>query len=261
MPWTPFPFLFLPPELRNRIYREVLLIENGLKGYHHHTMKRENMSIYIEGASLYFQPPLTRTSRQIRAETLAIYYGENEIWASLLDLKTRNNEQTPCGAAVNLAAKLADNLRLSSVVRIIFCEVHLLFLAPAEKHRATQREIIRHSFFQRREQYGTRCLVSGHMMQAARIGDDQTDWSNKSAVELALREALPKGGHYHNPDDACPWLSCLLDVLWALSREVPNATKCLYYYPDDFGDFMGAATCPYNGEIRCDSHHPASDHW
>ncbi|KAK5127539.1 hypothetical protein LTR85_006879 [Meristemomyces frigidus] len=62
-----FRFFDLPPELRNRIYRFALV---------------ENASVRIERTG-YARPPLLRTSRQIRAESLSIYYSENKFTVSM----------------------------------------------------------------------------------------------------------------------------------------------------------------------------------
>ncbi|KAJ0116597.1 hypothetical protein J7T55_009747 [Diaporthe amygdali] len=58
-----FPFLLLPAEMRNKIYR-YSLVQSKLSGS-------------ICG---FVQPPLTRTNKQIRSEALPIYYGENAFY-------------------------------------------------------------------------------------------------------------------------------------------------------------------------------------
>lgn len=58
---TPFKFLDLPPELRNRIYRDA-------------TVSTEQIRVQDAG---YARPPLLSTCRQVRSEAVAIYYAEN----------------------------------------------------------------------------------------------------------------------------------------------------------------------------------------
>lgn len=60
------PLLSLPPEIRNIIYREVLA--HGA----------------IQMSAIVLEPPLLRVSRQIRDETMQIYYKENTFeWTAL----------------------------------------------------------------------------------------------------------------------------------------------------------------------------------
>lgn len=58
-----FPFLRLPPELRNVIYRLVLVTFDNKGGL---------FPVFLT------QPALTRVNRQIRKETLGIFYAENK---------------------------------------------------------------------------------------------------------------------------------------------------------------------------------------
>lgn len=60
-----FPFLHLPPEIRNQIYRETL---------------HEDLVVQL---LIEPQPGLLRTNKQIRNEALPIYYGENQFFVSI----------------------------------------------------------------------------------------------------------------------------------------------------------------------------------
>ncbi|KAK1819953.1 hypothetical protein LTR12_005675 [Friedmanniomyces endolithicus] len=65
------PLLALPPELRNRIY-ELVLVDDG----------NEIIDIYPETDHFVtnpylWQPALTRVSKELRHETLAMFYGQN----------------------------------------------------------------------------------------------------------------------------------------------------------------------------------------
>ena len=73
-------FLTLSPELRNRIYELACCpLRDGEGGEAHSTAIRiEPRESYELSAPFATQPALTKVSRQIRQETLPIYYGTNE---------------------------------------------------------------------------------------------------------------------------------------------------------------------------------------
>ncbi|KAK5013629.1 hypothetical protein LTR60_003383, partial [Cryomyces antarcticus] len=78
---VPFPFLKLPAELRNLVYRFVLVFQERIAFHHEHATAMAQSS----------QPPLTKVSRQIRAESLPVFYGGNwfecgRFFASFLNL-------------------------------------------------------------------------------------------------------------------------------------------------------------------------------
>lgn len=77
---TIFPFLHLPAEIRNKIYR-YLLVEDPSTGR-------------IRSLA---QPPLTRTNKQVRSEALPIYYGENKflLRSSRTPIATTDPEEWP----------------------------------------------------------------------------------------------------------------------------------------------------------------------
>jgi len=62
--------LGLPGELRNHIYRLVLL---------------ESIDVYVDRSN-YKQPPLLRTCRKMRKEALQIFYKENRFMVAVRDL-------------------------------------------------------------------------------------------------------------------------------------------------------------------------------
>jgi len=69
-------FLALPAELRNQIYREALVTDMPL-------------SIDAQQPTSIVEPALMRINRQVRRETLPIYYGENPFYLMVHDLNAR----------------------------------------------------------------------------------------------------------------------------------------------------------------------------
>ncbi|TKA83340.1 hypothetical protein B0A55_00622 [Friedmanniomyces simplex] len=65
--------LALPPELRNRIYELVLVAENALI-YYYYLSLHKNIGSTVPQAR---QPALTRVSKELRHQALAIFYGQN----------------------------------------------------------------------------------------------------------------------------------------------------------------------------------------
>lgn len=84
-------FMTLPPELRNRIYELVLIANNGIERpdgsfmieiadtseEFEWSLGDDEIPSYYSTLAWCQQPFLTRVSRQIRSETLPIYYGAN----------------------------------------------------------------------------------------------------------------------------------------------------------------------------------------
>lgn len=68
-PRKTFPFLALPPEVRNKIYRDVALHNDHYVVFLPYTLTFDMMEPL-------WQPPITRVNRQIRNECLSIMYGE-----------------------------------------------------------------------------------------------------------------------------------------------------------------------------------------
>ncbi|KAK0247847.1 hypothetical protein B0A54_16556 [Friedmanniomyces endolithicus] len=88
------PLLALPPELRNRIY-ELVLVDMGDK----------IIDIYPETDNFVtrpylWQPALTRVSREVRHETLAIFYGQNSFRVPLTSDVFRSVGVVVCSDAI-----------------------------------------------------------------------------------------------------------------------------------------------------------------
>lgn len=69
-------FLTLPRELRDHIY-ELALVDRET------TRQHEGARIPIRAGSYSVQPALTKTCRQVREETLVIYYGFNTFYSMI----------------------------------------------------------------------------------------------------------------------------------------------------------------------------------
>ena len=99
------PFSNLPPEIRNRIYHLVLIRENRTDiadicfsfppGNPDERLNREELIVDVQHN--VSQPPLTRTTSWIRAETLPISYGLNTFE---IDLILHRNALTVAGCTV-----------------------------------------------------------------------------------------------------------------------------------------------------------------
>ena len=70
----PSPLVELPPELRNKVYRYVLLSEGP---------------VHV-GATGFMEPPLLMTAKQIRQEASSIFYKENEFDVLIIDYDIKN---------------------------------------------------------------------------------------------------------------------------------------------------------------------------
>ncbi|KAL2354567.1 hypothetical protein BJ546DRAFT_1061580 [Cryomyces antarcticus] len=70
---VPFPFLKLPPELRNAIYARVVVLWAPIWVHTLHTTSKQVL-----------QPPLSRVCKQVRAECLAVFYSCNAFEGLLL---------------------------------------------------------------------------------------------------------------------------------------------------------------------------------
>lgn len=205
---------------------------------------------WIKGASLLSQPSLTRTSRRVRDEALPIYYGENEIWVSLLEMDRRTGDSF-CAAAEKLAKRFSSTLRLTRNLRIMFTEVHLKVLAPVDNWHGLEDDTLhfthRHSGLLDPGPMWGHFDSRGEQHLVVRIGDDEINWSHKQTVANALRQALPMFVRKHVQDGHCAWFTCLLKVLQTFAKEVPRATKCLFYH-HKLGELDSEISCPFSDE-------------
>lgn len=257
MAWRPFPFLCLPAELRNYIYREVLIEKDEFHEYFD--------GCFVKRFNLLSQPPLTRTSRQIRQEALPIFYGENEIWVDLPEIQRLTNDSI-CVSAAELADVFSSTLRLTSNLRIVFHGLHVRFSTPTQRgivheEKESHLYIRDDEAFHIESQCGcpfcslTKTPYYPIPTIAERIGDDEVDWSNKQAVENALDEALDINeitGYWY--EDCCSFESCLLEVLWILAEKHPAATKSLFYTKDDDEDWVWFDMFDYCHPWECRLH-------
>lgn len=83
-PWTPRSRLLeLPPELRDSIFEFALASEKTLVTFRLDSYQRDSLQEAI-------QPALTRVSRQVRQETLPIWFGNNAFVLHTEDAKARD---------------------------------------------------------------------------------------------------------------------------------------------------------------------------
>lgn len=188
-----FPFLSLPGEIRNIIYRKHF--EATLPGSHDRNL----------GLFCYPQPALTRVSRQVRAESLSIYYSENRFV---------------------LRIYLKDDWRPRDPYEMSYADFYHVMgiFAPAQgqSHSGSGHLCrIRHLWVEIRLHLRT-CFagVGGsegvhHWHEPChRVGGDDTDWSDVTGVHelvkprMSLPSLLP-------PEDDCTEdrLTCTLAIL------------------------------------------------
>ncbi|KAI9785528.1 MAG: hypothetical protein M1839_009269 [Geoglossum umbratile] len=98
-PSGPFPFLSLPPEIRNKIYRHLLTSPQTL------TSPQRPSAHFIQN---HLQPGILATSRQVHNEALRILYEENRVEVYVSD----DAVHLPTSSARNLDLVLAFNVML-----------------------------------------------------------------------------------------------------------------------------------------------------
>lgn len=79
-PETPFPFLKLPPELRNEVYRYLAVQPGPIRILVRDDLLRRDVKKNFGLPQNYqdqTQPVVTKVSRQVREEALPLYYAEN----------------------------------------------------------------------------------------------------------------------------------------------------------------------------------------
>ncbi|KAL8993131.1 MAG: hypothetical protein Q9188_007404 [Gyalolechia gomerana] len=108
----PFPFLSLPPELRNKIYRHIVHFPTGV-------IKAPSMSPRL---SLYL------VSRQFHTEASKVFYTENVFH---LQSDTAEKGQDPFGPALHRAQRCVLNLRLTAPFEWDFIEWYLTAFVAA----------------------------------------------------------------------------------------------------------------------------------
>lgn len=102
-------FLFLSAELRNRIYDHLLIKRCHTK---ENVYEQRSIDILSENAVNIRQPPITRICKQMRRETLGIFYGGNKFEAMLYTLNFEANDAIQWLRAIgNTNARMIKQLR------------------------------------------------------------------------------------------------------------------------------------------------------
>lgn len=204
------PFLRLPPEIRNIIYKEVL-IQPGCGCARPHPTRPLPLCTLA-------QPPLTRVNRQIREECLPVYYGSNTF---SVFVRTRNVYRD--GVSEHALARFFDSFTLSRnavpresglrLIRNIKLSWWPRGFIESFTHWLTEIQI---SFGVRNEwRSGTRLVVD--------------DWSNKHAVENAVfdavRESLRSRASRNGITVKARVLKPFVDTIWLCSTNCPQAVR------------------------------------
>lgn len=221
-----------PPEIRNEIYRLVLVNTTcncRRRGRTHRHRK-----------STFVQPAFTRVSKQLREEALPIYYGENVFKISIPRLSRYDRKDTwyrfikmfRVFSTTGTGAPGTSWLRFVRNVFISYKEV---------MHVVYDDEIYEsHSY-----QLGFRCgdedlspWIRGRIFREDgtthdKFNDDVLDWNDKDAFNLALKEARVNDHTKYGlalVADVIPTRR-VTDALWMVARECPEAGRniCLVW--------------------------------
>lgn len=208
-----FRFLFLPDEVRNMIYRDLV-------GPKFHDDKIISLSIFKS------QPAITRVNKQIRAESLSIYYAENKFWM-----------------AVSITHFHRAVLHVRAINHIKFCDNIKRFI-PARARVAGVQTSLHHIRDFRAEIYienyssGQNAAIfekvpdisvwrgtEWRRQTAHRLGGDETDWADRSSVRELIAEwtgAIPHA--FRSPGTLQNYLSY---VLWLLGVNLTSDSTTL----------------------------------
>lgn len=205
------PFLRLPAEIRNMIYKEIL-IQPGCGCARSHPTRPLPLCTLA-------QPPLTRVNRQIREECLPVYYGSNTFSVFVRPRKVYRN-----GVTERALARFFDSFSLSRnavpresglrLIRNIKLSWWPRGFIESFTHTLTEIQV---SFGVRNEwRSGTRLVVD--------------DWSNKKAVENAafdaVRESLRSSRALGNGITCNERvLKPLVDTIWLCGTNCPQAVR------------------------------------
>lgn len=97
-------FMTLPPELRNRIYQLTLLPSKGDSGCVDNTTA---IDLKTPNSTWTRQPALTKVSRQIRAESLPLYYGLNKFVVRISQTRSYRSTVKQCSFGKSLSSDCA----------------------------------------------------------------------------------------------------------------------------------------------------------
>lgn len=162
-----------------------------------------------------------------------------------------------CAYAAKLAEKHANSLRMINNFHISACDMHFMFSTNF------QEGIMRNNGFpaadiwkwsgHRSTSFRFVSVEASEIIEMVRIGDDETDWSDKQAVAAVLfrklRDISETQDKYVLHVDY-PMARCLLEVLLLFAQKLPAEVKSLFYY-----DILGAWNTPFDGrEHRCGLH-------
>lgn len=205
------PFLRLPAEIRNMIYKEIL-IQPGCGCARTHPTRPLPLCTLA-------QPPLTRVNRQIREECLPVYYGSNTFSVFVRPRKVYRE-----GVTERALARFFDSFSLSRnavpresglrLIRNIKLSWWPRGFIESFTHGLTEIQV---SFGVRNEwRRGTRLVVD--------------DWSNKHTIENAVfdavRESLrssraSRNGITFNERALRPFV----DTIWLCGTNCPQAAR------------------------------------
>src|SRR6267378_3922920 len=130
-PDTTFPLMKLPLEIRNRVYRELLLSENSLR------------MVDLESADINgLHPVILRTCRQVYNEATKVLYEENEFRIRRVD-RSNPNVSRLRRATANIARRpLSDWLRDVRITLFLLEHPNLTHLCLDIGGRAIEKDDI-----------------------------------------------------------------------------------------------------------------------
>lgn len=210
------PFLRLPPEIRNIIYKEIL-IQPGCGCARSHPIKPLPLFTLA-------QPPLTRVNRQIRQECLPVYYGSNTFSVFVRPRKVYRH-----GVNERALARFFDSFLLSRHAVPRECGLRLIRNIKFSWWPRGFIESSTHSLTEIQVSLGVR----NEWRRGTRLVVD--DWSNMQAVETAVfgavRESLRSSRASRNGITFIERaLKPFVDTIWLCSSNCPQAVRYVELY-------------------------------
>lgn len=208
-----FSFLLLPGEIRNMIYRNLL----GPKFDHD---KIISISLFKT------QPAITRVNKQIRVESLSIYYAENRFWMVVFlqndysaYLDTDDIDYVDfCHSMKKFAPAQAQSYGIQNSLRLI-CDLEAIFYLESNTTFAFTAK------FEKKSDRDTRSQPDWWGLTGGRLGGDKTDWADRTTVDALVKqwmEALPDDCGSPSDDQ-----ERLIHVLWLLGVNLTSDSTTL----------------------------------
>lgn len=166
------------------------------------------------------QPALTRVSKQIRDETLPIFYGENEFVVDVPGAIGRWNHTDDWHTFPQMFECFDQSASLQHVVEIT---VHY--------HEPVPDDMCAYQFGFRAHN-PEHCDSKLLLLPNERIGDNDLDWNDKTAVKKAVRKTLTSTWHDLDRLQKHVPIHRVVNALCITAKKCPEAFKWVEVYFD-----------------------------